>query len=376
MTASLQVAHALAPTAVGGLESVVRMLAIGQVASGWRVDALLVAGQEGSPLGLAEPLRSGGVSVHEVRLPGRAYLREYRAIQAWLREYRPSILHTHGYRVDVLAGRAARAVGIPTVSTLHGFTGGDWKNRMYERLQLHTLRSADAVIAVSRPIRDRLLRIGFDNSRIHLVPNAWGGSVAPLSRTEARLVLGIPVGARVLGWVGRLSEEKGADVLLRALALLRDPEVTCSIVGDGRCRGALEAQASALGVTGRVRWHGLVPDAGRLATAFDAFVLSSRTEGTPIALFEAMAARVPIVATGVGGVPDVVSPMEALLVPAEDPTALAEAIATVFSDPGAADTRVAAAESRLSVQFALEPWLSRHDELYASLLAGRRARNA
>ena len=120
-----------------------------------------------------------------------------------------------------------------------------------------------------------------------------------------------------------------------------------------------------------MRWHGFMANAGRLYAAFDVFVLSSRTEGTPIALLEAMSAGVPIVATSVGGVPDVVSRNEALLVPSDDPVALADAIRSVYSDPTAAATRACAAQQRLSQNFAAAPWLAAYEALYRNIARSR-----
>ena len=104
--------------------------------------------------------------------------------------------------------------------------------------------------------------------------------------------------------------------------------------------------------------------------AFDVFVLSSRTEGTPIALFEAMAAGVPIVATRVGGVPDVVSPLEAALVPAEDPVALAAEIRAIYRDPATGQRRARAARARLERDFSVAPWLDRYEAIYRLVSAG------
>jgi glycosyltransferase involved in cell wall biosynthesis len=110
-----------------------------------------------------------------------------------------------------------------------------------------------------------------------------------------------------------------------------------------------------------------VVEAAALFPAFDMFVLSSRTEGTPMALFEAMAAGVPVVATAVGGVPQVVSPAEALLVPPDDPANLAAGIREVLSNPDAAHARACAARRRLEREFAVQPWLARYDMLYDTL---------
>src|SRR6266581_3029813 len=129
-------------------------------------------------------------------------------------------------------------------------------------------------------------------------------------------------------------------------------------------RRSIGLQASRFGVERLVRLHGTVPDAGRLFAAFDVFVLSSHTEGTPIVLFEAMAAGVPIVTARVGGVPDVVSSAEAALVSPADPVALAAAIRAVYNDPVVARARAKRARVRLLTNFTVPPWISRYDAIY------------
>ena len=360
--------HALAPGHVGGLESVVRLLAAGQARRGHAVSAVLVLdpGAESHPL--IEPLSAAGVQVVPVIVPARAYHREWKALRAVIRRLTPDVVHTHGYRADVLAGAAARRGGVPAVTTVHGFTGGGRKNRVYEWLQVRSFRRMAAVVAVSRPLVDRLAAEGVSRNRIACIPNAWAPSGPPYGREEARRLLGIDPRRCVLGWVGRVSTEKGADVFVRALALVTDPEVTASIIGDGRERPAVEALAADLGVTGRITWHGTVPDAARFYPAFDAFVLSSRTEGTPIALFEAMAARIPVVASAVGGVPEVAGGgAAALLVRPDEPAELADAITTLRVDPAAARARANAALRRLTETYGVEPWLDSYDALYAGV---------
>ena len=145
-----------------------------------------------------------------------------------------------------------------------------------------------------------------------------------------------------------------------------------SLIGDGRDRPVLEARAKVLGLTGRVTWHGIVADAGRCVTAFDVFVLSSRKEGIPIVLFEAMSAQVPVVATRVGGVPDVLSEREAVLVQPEDPEALRAGIQETLDDPDGAAARTVAALERLRTAFGYESWLDRYEALYQCVAAGRR----
>jgi len=369
--APLSILHVLAPSPVGGLERVVHALAIGQHRAGHdvHVAAVLDRGADDHPF--LRPLQEVGVGVTPIRVGPRAYLRERREVAAICRARRPAIVHTHGYRVDVLDAGVARSLGIPVVTTVHGFTGGDAKNRLYEWLQRRAFRRFDAVIAVSHPLGEALARGGVRRERLHVVPNAWAGDRPVEGAGAARQALGVPPGVFHIGWVGRLSREKGADVLLEALGRLRDVPFVASFVGTGPEQPVLERRASELGLAERIRWHGLVPDAGRLFPGFDVVVLSSRTEGTPIVLFEAMAAGVPIVATAVGGVPDVVGEDEALLVPSEAPDTLAAAIRAVFAMPEAAAARARGAQERLRRRFSMEPWLRRYEAIYRSLLRPR-----
>jgi len=338
------------------------MMSAGQRMKGVHVAAVLTPGEaDGHPF--MARLEALGVPVTPVVVAARSYLKEYRLLGALIARVKPQLVHTHGYRADVIAGALARAHHIPTVSTVHGFTGGGRRNRFYERIQCLALRRANAVIAVSKPLAENLAGAGISPDKIHCVPNAFTPPVTSLARSVARHRLGIERDTLVAGWVGRLSREKGADVMLDALAQ-GDASWRLSIIGDGPERDALHQQAANLGIADRITWHGLVENAGSLMTAFDAFVLSSRTEGTPITLFEAMHACIPIVATRVGGVPDVVSPSHAILVPTEQPGMIARALAEVVNDPSAAARRSVLAHERLLQSFGTAGWLDAIDAVY------------
>jgi len=365
----LCIVHVLACHSFGGAESVVRTLSTGLRERGHRPFVVAVVDPVPTPHPFEVAVSEAGIEVVPLRVPPRAYLHERRRLAELLRRLRPRVVHTHGYRADVQAGAVAHRLGFPLVSTVHGFTGGDWKNRLYERLEERALRRYDAVVAVSRPLVERLRSRGVPVERIVCVPNAWRRRGQVLPRAEARRQLGLGDEEFVIGWVGRLSREKGADVLLDALSRGVEPSVTACVIGDGPERAALTRRAESLGV--RVLWTGVRPEAAELFAAFDAFALSSRTEGTPMVLFEAMDAGVPIVATRVGGVPEVLGEGEAWLVEPERPDALAAALRALRADRGEAARRALAARRRLEEAFAIEPWLDAYENLYRRLAAGR-----
>lgn len=363
--APLGIVHVLAPAYFGGLERVVQNLATGQRARGHDVRVLfLLDERQREPL-LTDALRDAGVPVQRVVTRGRAYRRQLAVLRSLARDPRVHVIHSHGYLPDVLVRLALRARA-PIVSTIHGFTGS---SRIYEWMQLRALRAFDAVVPVSATVATRLAGAGVTLSRIHVVRNAWSPVGPPLTRDTARQALGIPADAPVLGWVGRISREKGLDVLLEALPLL-PADIELAVVGDGPLRAALTARAESSGVGGRVTWCGTVPDAERYLAAFDTLVISSRTEGTPMTLLAAMDARVPVVSTAVGGIPAVVSPAEASLVPPDDAPALAEAIRDAITNRESATARAHAAHARLAREFDAASWLDTYDALYRQVCAG------
>ena len=352
------------------------MLASGQGSDATQVVAVLVP-EEAFNQPFVLRLQRLGIGVISLVVGARSYVDEYRALKRIIERVNPRIIHTHGYHADVIGGFAARAQRIPTVSTVHGFVGGSRRNRLNERIQLLALRRADAVLAVSRPLVDRLVSSGLRPSRVHFVPNGFAASSSDQTKESARERLGLSSGIPTAGWIGRLSPEKGPDVMLDAIALC-DPRWRLSIIGDGKERVTLERRAANLGIADRVVWHGALADAGSLITAFDAFVLSSRSEGTPIALFEAMHAGVPVVATRVGGVPDVVSSLEAIVVAPEAPAEIAGGLRSLMADPGATVLRTERARTKVREIFGLDSWIGAVERVYriaeSSKATRRRAR--
>lgn len=370
LSTPLTILHLLAPAPVGGLETVVSTLAQAQSRAGHRVIVAptLSAPREGE--GFLASLAGTNVEIAPFAVRGRSYLREHRLIGKIIRAKHVNVVHTHGYRSDIVGGLAGRRNGLPIVTTVHGFTGGSLKNRCFEALQRLAFRRFDAVAVVSQPQFDLLRASGVPESRLHLIANALAAHPNPLDRTSARRELGIPAEGLIAGWVGRVSVEKGIDTFIDAMHSIGDRVIRATIIGDGPERAAQQARAESL-APGRFQWLGSIPDAARYFAAFDVYVMSSRAEGLPMVLLEAMAARIPIVTTRVGGIPDLLSSAQGLLVPTDDPLALAAAIRATIDDPASASMRAQAAEQRQRSEYDVAPWAARYESLYRHLIGAR-----
>ncbi|MBA2685750.1 MAG: glycosyltransferase [Gemmatimonadaceae bacterium] len=345
-------------------------LAQAQSRAGHRVMVAPTLSNPGEGAGFLASLSKTGVEVIPLAVSGRGYLREGSLIRKLVAQKHVSVVHTHGYRSDLIGGHAGHRSRVPIVTTVHGFTGGGIKNRTFEALQRLAFRHFDAVVVVSKPQADLLVASSVPKSRIHLIPNALSGHPAPLDPAAARAALGLPAGGLIAGWVGRVSKEKGIDVFIDALSSIGDRVIGAAIFGDGPERASQQARAESI-APGRFQWLGNVADASRFYAAFDLFVMSSHAEGLPMVLLEAMAARIPIVATAVGGIPDLLSPNESMLVPPGDAKALAAAIRATVDDPDAASARAQAAQLRQRAEYDVAPWSARYEALYRHLLGAR-----
>lgn len=372
-TRRLSILLVTAPGPVGGLESVVRATATGLHRRGHRVGVIAVV-EPGLPdHPFVASLRREGVATTQLNLPARAYIREVHRVSAEIRRFAPDVLHTHGSRADLLHFPTSRFLGIPIATTLHGSSMRGGLAGLSERFQSILLRWFDAVVAVSSPLARELIERGISPDSVHLIPNAPGTTERSLPPQVARDHLGLGESdAPVIGWVGRLIPVKGANVFLRALAVCSDERWTASVIGDGPERESLESLATELGIGNRVRFHGSMPDAAKYQSAFDLFVLSSHSEGIPMVVFEAVAAGTPIVASAVGGIPDVLSDREAHLVPAGDVDALAGAVRASLDDLRGARERAVRARERIAAEFSEEVWLDRYEKLYRELAPTRR----
>jgi len=291
-----------------------------------------------------------------------------------LRRMEFSVLCTHGYKANILGWVASHLAGCPQVAFVRGWTAETWRVRQYERLDRFVLGRVDWVACVSRPQAEQLNSRRKGRRPPIVIPNAvlfsLGGVALPLDRRPIRSALGLPEGAFVVGAVGRLSVEKGhrhlvdaAPTLVRQVANLQ-----FVLLGEGRERPELEKQVVRLGMRERVVFAGFQTDVRPWIQACDVIANPSLTEGMPNAVLEAMALGTPVVATAVGGVPDMIQDqVSGLLVPPGDPAALASAILDLFANPSRAEQLARAAQTKLE-EFSPAKQCERLLDLYAEVL--------
>jgi glycosyltransferase involved in cell wall biosynthesis len=360
----MRVALVLPTLEVGGQERLA--VALAAVLPGLQVTPEVVALMGGGPL--QRDLEEANVP-YEVLHPRRTVPGYPAALLARLRKNRPDVLHSHSgsWFPTAVAGEL---LGIPVLHAEHGrYPDEPWWTPWADRL---AARCTSRIVVVSELLqREMQARL----RSVHPPAVVQNGVTAPplleaRARDAVRGGLAVPAGALIVGTVGRLVEVKAHGLLLRAMTrVVREvPNAHCVIVGDGPLRQVLAAAADSADLRGRVHLTGSRPDAAELAACFDVYVSSSSTEGTPLAVLEAMAAAVPIVATDVGGLRAALGDGRAgMLVEAGDETALAGAIATLLrrGDLGAELGR--AARARVEQEYSLAACARRYVTLYREL---------
>ena len=294
-----------------------------------------------------------------------------------IRERGISLLHTHGHKSDVLGLVAARITGIPVVATAHGYHEALRRIRFYRVLDVIAFRGFARVIAVSEAFRRELIGMGVPASKVVTIHNAIDAEAFRLSASEQGPTvlrrLGLSQNDRVVSNVARLIPEKGHFDFLRAAERVarRFPSVRFLVVGEGSLRPDLENLAAEMGLSDRVRFLGHRRDVATLMQISEVVVLSSIREYFGNVLVEAAAMSKPVIATGVGGVPEiVVDGQTGLLVPPGDPLALAQAMERVLGDPDRASGMGRRAMALIEDRFSVASVAQATAEVYRDVLGG------
>jgi glycosyltransferase involved in cell wall biosynthesis len=365
--------HALVDSLTcGGAEVLLAELAAVAPKADLRLTVGFLDELDGNPV--AARLRTAGVEPALVGVPRLLAPSSMRTVRRHLAAVQPDLVHTHLGYSDVLGGLAARSLGIPSVSTVHAM---DWRGPLRERVKARlafvTRRAcARRIIVVSRSARRAYLEHSHvDPTRVVTIPNGVVGRPMTGSGRAIRTELGLRPTDRVVAMTAPMRTEKGHQRAFAALASLRDglPQLRALLLGAGADRSEIESQASSLG--GTVLALGYRSDVMAVLDAADAVLHTPVTDALPTGLIEAAAAGVPVVASAVGGIPEIVQhESTGLLVgPEADPEEIATALGRLLRDSDLRSCLGVEARRRFEARFSARIWAERLRGIYEAALA-------
>jgi glycosyltransferase involved in cell wall biosynthesis len=346
----------------GGAETLVWEFTRGATARGH--DVLTVFSEAGW---LSDAFAEAGLPARMLPLSSAAGAARVPTLVRLIRKWRPDVVLCHGARVNLFGAMAARLAGTPSVSVEHNVDGWREAKPGLNRLDRICAGWNTHRIAVSRAVgamlRERRI---MPEGKVTVIPNAvdvGAGERLRVPREEARRRFGLAEDDFVLVTVARLSSQKGHVFLLDALRTLvpEFPNLRLLCLGDGELRAELAAKTHAAGLDAHVCFAGALPGVVGLLPAYDLFVLPSLWEGMPLALIEALAAGLPVLATAVAGTPEVVtSEHTGLLVPPGDAGALAEGIRRLLRDPDLRARLATAGQAHARREFHIDTMIDRY----------------
>jgi glycosyltransferase involved in cell wall biosynthesis len=330
------VVHVTASPCFGGVER--QMLELGKELQTTCLSHFVTFQEEGRCRDFVETATRQGFQITALQSDTPRMVRTYRELLDYVKGVRADLLFCHGYKANLFGLVIARRLRIPIVSVSHGWTGESFRVKLFEALDRVVLRFVDKVVCVSEGQAVKVRRAGVPERRVQVICDAVRSERFSVARSKDRERLeklfpdkpGLIVGA-----AGRLSPEKGFTHLVDAAAriIAKRSDVSFVLFGDGPLRGAIQQQINGAGLSQRFHLAGFCSDLDRFYPHLDVLALPSYTEGLPNVVLEAFAAGVPVVATAVGGTPELVSDgVNGYLVAPGDCGTLAERILAVLSD--------------------------------------------
>jgi len=371
MDSRIRVLHLGSPTGLYGAERWI--LALVNNMDRARVDSIVAVIRDDPKLGADLCAEAGrqGFRTHVFEAHGKVNWSAVRMLNGYLQAERIDVLHTHGYKTDVIGLLAARGTSCKLVSTPHGWSKqAGFKLRLYEALDRRVFCHLHAVVPLSQELFDDLATRLCLRGKLHLIPN--GVDLSDVRRPVAiapEIATWKAEGRFVFGYIGQLIKRKGLDVLLQALAGSSGENWRLALVGEGDERGTLEAQAGALRIGDQVRFFGFREDRMAFLKGFDAFVLPSRLEGIPRCLMESMAAGVATIASDIPGCRDLIAHGGSGLLFVPDSVAeLRGALQEVARDETLRSRLAAAGQRTIEENWSAEIMAKRYGALYAELI--------
>ena len=376
----MRILHVIDSSGVWGAEKMLFELIHQQASNGHKPLVLSIGKTKEPTKAIETAMEKIGIPYRKMRMRTIPSFNDIGRMKALIAAYNPGILHSHGYKGNVIIGFFIKPLlSVPVVCTLHGWVTARFeisKLKLYEVLDRFAISRLDAVVVVSekmleKPTLQRL--VAKSPLKIHVIQNGIASSCDKRNGVFQDDLKKFAKGRRVVASVGRLSIEKGYENLIQAFAILVEgrSDLVLVIVGDGGCRSNLEALLDSRGLSEQVWITGYVEDIGATMSVFDVYVCSSLTEGLPITLLEAMREEVPVVSTAISNIPELLQGGEGgVLVPSDDITQLAAGINRVLGD--SVLSKSIAVQSRLffDKKFGSQIMAEHYLSLYESLCLG------
>jgi glycosyltransferase involved in cell wall biosynthesis len=308
----LKIIHLISTSGLYGAEKVVLNLCLGLKKAGFAPVIVTLTDPAAGYKELMNAAKIMDLDFVAVPCAGKFDLKAFSRLKKVISDQQADIVHTHGYKADLYGLFAVRGMKIKLAATCHNWLEGDLFLRFYQWLDKKVLRRVGSIAAVSAVIAGELEAAGISRDKIKIIPNGIDldsfRDIDPTGSKAKRAEFNISAEDRVLITVGRLSSEKGLDILLEAAAAIKDkfPDFKILLTGDGPLAETLKALAGKLGLGNKVIFAGRREDVAGLLAAADIFVLPSLIEGMPVSLLEAMAAKVPVIASAVGEIPAII----------------------------------------------------------------------
>jgi glycosyltransferase involved in cell wall biosynthesis len=368
-----RVLHLISSSGFLGAENVVLELSKETAKQGYWVTIGILENRNNLHMELAKKAREEGMKVQIFPCKGRFDTKTIKSIRNFIDREQPNILHSHGYKSNFYAWRALSGRKIPWIITNHGKRIGIALS-VYNRLNIVFMKKADKVVAVSQVLADEMKQQGISSTRMHIIDNGVNLERFANQRgdNDLRKSFGLDGNHKLFGTIGSLTEEKGHVYLIEAAQQVTQkyPECRFLIVGDGRQRQVLEERTADLGLSDKVIFTGSRKDVPEILAMLDAFVLPSLKEGLPMALLEAMASKVPVIATSVGAIPQVLeNGINGLLIPPKNSDSIAEAINTMLSDGNSAKEMALRGFEKVRDHYSAKIMFEKYLTVYHDLMA-------
>jgi glycosyltransferase involved in cell wall biosynthesis len=370
---NLNILQFITPAGFYGAERWVLALANNLERQSMNCDLVVTRESDTQDLTVAEVYPTDIGQVHYLDMAGRFDLRAVKKLCEIIRDRNIHVIHTHGYKSDILGLMAAKRTGIVCVSTPHGFSGKvGFKLATFIRIGTFMLRYFDAVVPLSEELMSDMKRLGVPEYKTHFIRN--GVDLKEIDQALSELEAG-PSGkdqsaTTTIGFIGQMIPRKGLSDLLDAFDRLyqKHPDYRLQLLGDGSQRKKLEETAAVLKSASAIEFLGFRSDRLALLSQFDLFVMTSSLEGIPRCMMEAMAVGIPVVAFDIPGVDQLIEhEITGLLAPLGDTENLARCCERVLEEPALGESLVQAARKRIDEQYSAARMAREYETLFNQL---------